>query len=77
LQRAIIVLDAAFTGKQVIIQNNIINSTNLMQVGIDNRTTSSTPQVVIQNNVLNNAKIKITGREFLQGNIVNGVIDSN
>ncbi|HDR7848251.1 TPA: right-handed parallel beta-helix repeat-containing protein [Bacillus toyonensis] len=77
LQRAIIVLDAAFTGKQVIIQNNIINSTNLMQVGIDNRTTSSTPQVVIQNNVLNNAKITITGREFLQGNIVNGVIDSN
>ncbi|MBE5108858.1 right-handed parallel beta-helix repeat-containing protein [Bacillus thuringiensis] len=77
LQRAIIVLDTVFTGKQVVIQNNNINSTNLMQVGIDNRTSSSTPQVVIQNNVLNNAKITITGREFLQGNIVNGVMDQN
>ncbi|PET98189.1 hypothetical protein CN941_00180 [Bacillus cereus] len=75
LQRTIIILDAAFAGKQAVIQNNTITAINLTQVGIDNRTTSSTLQVVMQNNMLNNATMMITGKEFLQGNIVNGVLD--
>ncbi|HDX9588381.1 TPA: right-handed parallel beta-helix repeat-containing protein [Bacillus pseudomycoides] len=75
LQRAIIILDAAFAGKQAVIQNNNVTASNLTQIGIDNRTVSSTLQLVIQNNVLNNATMMITGKEFLQGNIVNGVTD--
>ncbi|MFB5252948.1 right-handed parallel beta-helix repeat-containing protein [Bacillus mycoides] len=75
LPRAIIILDVAFAGKQAVIQNNNVTATNLAQVGIDNRTASNTLQLVMKNNVLNNATMMITGKEFLQGNIIYGVID--
>ncbi|MFD0771225.1 right-handed parallel beta-helix repeat-containing protein [Bacillus sp. CGMCC 1.60114] len=75
LQRAIIILDVAFAGKQAVIQNNNVTSTNLTQVGIDNRTASSTLQIVMKNNMSNNATMMITGKEFLQGNIINGITD--
>ncbi|BCD30684.1 hypothetical protein BC30102_3720 [Bacillus cereus] len=75
LPRAIIILDVAFAGKQAVIQNNNVTATNLTQVGIDNRTASNTLQLVMKNNVLNNATMMITGKEFLQGNIVYGVTD--
>jgi len=72
LPRALVTLEASFTGSLVNIKDNYFKATNNSQVAINDLTTN-TPVVVIQNNILKKTTISSSSTLKLN-NIVNGVL---
>ena len=72
LPRAMVTVEATFTGSAIIMKDNYFRAKNNSQVAINDLTTN-TPAFVIQNNVLNKATINSTST-LKSNNVVNGVV---
>ncbi|WHY71034.1 right-handed parallel beta-helix repeat-containing protein [Fictibacillus enclensis] len=73
LLRSLLLFESSFEGNSIIIKDNVLKSTNLNQIGIENATINN-PQIILTNNILIKATIKTQGYEISKDNIIDGVI---